>query len=297
MNKNDMVWAGLRRSPQYSPHSCERDAAIFREVERHLREAGRQVMSYDEDEWTEVQRQIPWDRCCGVFSMARHPHVLHGLAERERQGLPVFNSPTALLTLSRSELTVRCARAGVPVPHFVMVSTDVDASTVQTLSAVGFPLWLKRSEACAQVAADVSYAGSTDEALRTLRDFSARGIRQVMAVAHCPGDLVKFYGVGSTSFFHIQTVNPSQDFSKFGLEAHNGTPQGFHVKADALHAAADCASRATNILVYGGDAVISGDGTFRIIDFNDWPSFNSCRDEAGRMIARALLNNYEVTPI
>lgn len=290
MDKNKMKWVGLRRSPKFSPHSCERDEAIFCEVERNLQAAGQHTVSYSEDEWLDVKGQIPWGQCCGVFSMARHPHVLNELAGCEKQGVPVFNSPGALLSLSRSALTHRCRQAGVPVPPFTMVPTVVDATTLPVLLSVGFPLWLKRSEACAQVATDVSYAGDADEAFRALQEFSARGITQVMAVAHCCGDLVKFYGVSGTPFFHIRTVDPSQDFSKFGLEVHNGTPQGFPVEAGALHAAADRAARATNILIYGGDAVIAGDGTFRIIDFNDWPSFSPCCEQAGQMIARALLD-------
>ena len=42
--------------------------------------------------------------------------------------------------------------------------------------------------------------------------------------------------------------------------------------------------------VYGGDCVVSATGEIRIIDFNDWPSFARCREEAGPEIAKCIYN-------
>ena len=44
-----------------------------------------------------------------------------------------------------------------------------------------------------------------------------------------------------------------------------------------------------NVPVYGGDCVVSEDGSIRIIDFNDWPSFAPCREEAGFYIATKMV--------
>ena len=41
-------------------------------------------------------------------------------------------------------------------------------------------------------------------------------------------------------------------------------------------------------LLYGGDAVVSSEGDIRIIDFNDWPSFSACRDDAAKAIAARI---------
>ena len=46
--------------------------------------------------------------------------------------------------------------------------------------------------------------------------------------------------------------------------------------------------RSAKMTIYGGDCVISADGTLRIIDFNDWPSFARCREEAGGKIAECI---------
>ena len=42
--------------------------------------------------------------------------------------------------------------------------------------------------------------------------------------------------------------------------------------------------------IYGGDCIVSPDGEIRIIDFNDWPSFAPCREEAGPQIAKAIIS-------
>ena len=44
-----------------------------------------------------------------------------------------------------------------------------------------------------------------------------------------------------------------------------------------------------DVVVYGGDCIISPEGDIQIIDFNDWPSFAPCRNEAGPQIARRIM--------
>ena len=52
-------------------------------------------------------------------------------------------------------------------------------------------------------------------------------------------------------------------------------------------------AEAVGIDVYGGDCIVGSDGTFCMIDFNDWPSFSRCREEAAEAIASLVeeLNN------
>ena len=44
-----------------------------------------------------------------------------------------------------------------------------------------------------------------------------------------------------------------------------------------------------DVRIYGGDCIVSPEGDIRIIDFNDWPSFAPCRNEAAPHIAKAVL--------
>jgi hypothetical protein len=55
----------------------------------------------------------------------------------------------------------------------------------------------------------------------------------------------------------------------------------------------DEAAKILQIPVYGGDCIVSADGSFKIIDFNDWPSFSSCREDAARAIVSFIFKAYE----
>ena len=50
-------------------------------------------------------------------------------------------------------------------------------------------------------------------------------------------------------------------------------------------------SAAADVAIYGGDCIVRDDGSFALIDFNDWPSFARCREEAAAAICRLVENN------
>ena len=49
------------------------------------------------------------------------------------------------------------------------------------------------------------------------------------------------------------------------------------------------ASDVLEVKIYGGDCIVDRDGSIRIIDFNDWPSFAPCRQQAAPYIAKCVL--------
>ena len=55
-----------------------------------------------------------------------------------------------------------------------------------------------------------------------------------------------------------------------------------------LHGAAQSAAAALGLEVWGGDAIVDGE-QFKIVDFNDWPSFERVRASAAAAIARRAL--------
>jgi len=80
-------------------------------------------------------------------------------------------------------------------------------------------------------------------------------------------------------------VNPTDDgTTKFGDEQHNGIAHHYPFDLEALATTANRLAALAETPVYGGDAIITADGAFCIIDFNDWPSFSRCRDEAAKAI-------------
>jgi hypothetical protein len=87
-------------------------------------------------------------------------------------------------------------------------------------------------------------------------------IAHPVVTAHVAGTDLKFYGVADAFFY------PS---------GHPG-----------LRQAAVRLARQAGVSVYGGDAVVRPDGSFVIVDFNDWPSFSPCRDEAAAAISQLV---------
>lgn len=83
-----------------------------------------------------------------------------------------------------------------------------------------------------------------------------------VVTAHVVGTDLKFYGVADAFFY------PS------------GHPD--------LRQAAVRLARLVGVSVYGGDAVVCPDGSFVIVDFNDWPSFSPCCDDAAAAISQLV---------
>ena len=131
--------------------------------------------------------------------------------------------------------------------------------------------------------------GRIAEVENILADFRNRDIPVAVINEHLQGDLVKFYGVHGTDFFYWFYPSPCSH-SKFGLEKINGIAKGIPFSVEELKIQSDKAAEALNVPIYGGDCVVSADGTLRIIDFNDWPSFARCREEAGGKIAECIYN-------
>ena len=283
---------GISRGTRFSPNHVGNDAAIYNKVIEELLRMGHSVRSYAEDEFANASL----DELAGaslegtvesssdglpevVVTMARDKQTLARLLEWEARGVRIINSPRGILNCVRRPMTELLLAHKVPHPRSWIVATD-ELFPLE----VTFPCWLKRGDSHAMVKQDVCYASTRDEAIRVVADMRERGIHSVVINEHLVGDLVKFYGVQGNDFFHW--FYPSaESHSKFGLEAINGQAQGLPFDPAHLKQYADEAARVLDVPVYGGDAVVMADGSIRIIDFNDWPSFAPCREEAARAIA------------
>ena len=137
---------------------------------------------------------------------------------------------------------------------------------------------------------ELYYRGNREDGEVALQAFARRGIGSAVGLQHVPGDLIKFYGVEGTGFFYYYYPTAGGHFSKFGLERANGAPGGYAFDVAALKRTADRAARLSGLTVYGGDCIVRPAGDFCLIDFNDWPSFSLCKDEAAAAIAQKLFN-------
>jgi len=285
---------GVCRGNEFSPNCVDNDAAIMNAVKAQLEALGADVRLMCEKEFCRkaavLERTYGWPRCRvtvgvdGFFSMARSKQALDILGRIEEEGVPVVNSSLGVNRCIRRIMTERFVAGGIATPE-----SHVIGRNEKMVAGVHYPCWLKRGDGCAQQKEDTCYVQSQEEAERLLRDFWLRGITSVVVNEHLKGDLVKFYGVSGTDFFYWFYPSKCGHRSKFGLEVINGDAQGIAFDADALKAEADKAADMLRVPVYGGDCVVGEDGTVKIIDFNDWPSFAPCRDEAAFYIATKMI--------
>ena len=255
----------IRRAEQFSPHAVENDRAILEAVALRLSALGHTVTKVDE---ASLASSLAADKPDFIFSMARLPASLHLL---QASGIKVVNAPQGVSQCARRQVQAFMASLGIPYP------TDSGPH--------GY--WLKRADAAAQTADDVVYARDLQTLASAKAAMQARGIRDYLVSPHVEGDLVKFYGVSATGFFRY--YYPTDDgLSKFGLEQLNGQAHHYPFVVTDLQTKSEALAAAVGLQIYGGDMIVTNDGSWYMIDFNDWPSFSRCREEAAEAIARLI---------
>jgi len=291
-----MIVIGIAREERFSPNSVEKDRAIMvavmaqmqgrtlseEDVKRHgtmlseadmkkggiiLSEADILAAAAEAERHGEEYHLPDADL---YLSMARGERLLALLREKEAQGRVVMNPTEGVEACRRSRVEALMRRHHLPLPP----------------QESGEGYWLKRGDGAAQEAADVVFCEDRQALAVAEQAFRERGIADMVVQAHVRGDLVKFYGVEPAGFFRYFYPGDDGD-SKFGDEERNGKPRHYFFQRQQLQATAELLSRLAKVPVYGGDAIVKADGDFVLIDFNDWPSFSRCKDEAARAIAFA----------
>lgn len=252
----------IQRAERFSPNSVEKDRAILEAVGARLAATGHQV-----DYVSEEQPYAP-ERYDRILSMGRLPETLERL-----RGLNTINSSRGIENCARCKLEQIMIKQGMPM--------------APKEGSDGY--WLKRGDAAAQSKDDVQFATTRSELSEKIAAFEKRGIAEYTVSAHVKGDLVKFYGVEGTGFFRY--YYPTDDGeSKFGDEQRNGMARHYPFEAEALQNCVEQLAKAVGTKVYGGDCIVDEKGKYYIIDFNDWPSFSRCREDAADAIASLIMN-------
>jgi hypothetical protein len=279
----EITIAGIMRAGAYSPNHIGNDAAIFNAAADHLRKRGCIVNIYSEEQFIADEVTEPV-----IVNMCREMKSIHKLQELEQKGALVINSGFGIENCTRERMTRILVGSNIPYPESLIVNTDEGVTA--TLKKAGFTqCWIKRGDFHAMHKEDVSYVRHPEEALEVLQEYFLRGIKRAVINRHLVGDLIKFYGVQGTPFF-FWFYPFDLGHSKYGHEAINGKSQGLEFDKEKLRAICQNASEVLDVKVYGGDCIISPEGDIRIIDFNDWPSFAPCRQEAAPHIAKCILN-------
>ena len=277
--------AGIVRGNCYSPNHVGNDAAVFNETIRHLELAGYEVTTYTEEDVLNREVLEPV-----IFTMARSKEVVEKLKEYENRGAVVVNSGYGISNCTREQMTRLLVDNNIPHPRSIITPTK-DHHIAQRLKEEGMDnCWIKRGDLHAIHREDVTYVRHIEEAEGILSEYALRGIPNAVINEHLVGDLVKFYGVAGSDFFYwFYPFN--MNHSKFGHEQINGKATGIAFSVEDMHAICERSAQVLKVKIYGGDCIISPEGEIRIIDFNDWPSFAPCRDQAAPHIARCIIES------
>ncbi len=251
----------IYRQTRFSPNSVEKDASIIEAVGNKLTKKGHKVSYVKEDELIDIESPDL------ILTMGREKRTLEVLKKKEQEGIKVINSPKSIIACQRSNVDYLMRTNSIP--------------TAPKEGEDGF--WIKRGDMAAQEINDVVFVASNREKEKTIKEFSKRGITNITITAHVKGDCLKFYGVLSTNFFWYFYPTDFGD-TKFGNEKINGRASHFEFSLESLKKDVEKLALLTGTYIYGGDCIIRQDGSYAIIDFNDWPSFSRCKEEAASAI-------------
>lgn len=269
------------RAGAYSPNHIGNDTAIFNIVADQLRKRGMLVNIYSEEKFLAgyVNEDI-------IINMCREPESIQRLQELEDEGKLVINSGYGIDNCTRERMTRILIGNGIPYPDSLIVNTD--EHIIDKLNEAGIErCWIKRGQIHAKHREDISYARHQQEAQEVVQEYFMRGISRAVINRHIDGDLIKFYGVQGTQFFH--TLYPFDTKLSNENVAINGQPRGYNFDKTLFEATCRKAADAMGVVIFGGDAIVDAEGKFTIIDFNDWPSFAPCRQQAGVAIAKSVM--------
>ena len=197
---------GLYREKLYSPGRHQsNDARLLDQIAHRLREREFAVDLLTLAEAADVRSEATI-----VLSMCQGRDALETLADWEREGTTLINSPRAALNTHRDRLPALMTDAGVPFPQTELISATHNAP-LRSL-AINGGIWLKRGDVHASVTADVQWIDSPERLRAGLADFGKRGIKRAAVQAHRAGDEIKFYGIAEGGFFHWLYAGAAQEF-------------------------------------------------------------------------------------
>lgn len=279
----DIKIAGIMRAGAYSPNHIGNDAAIFNLTCEQLRKRGCEVKVYSEEQF--IAGAVTEDI---IINMCREQRSISLLQQLEDKGTLVINSGYGIENCTRERMTRILLGSNIPYPESLIVNTDEVVKDAMRKAKMD-RAWIKRGDFHAMHKEDVSYVRHPEEAQEVLQEYFLRGIKRAVINRHLVGDLIKFYGVRDTPFFYW--FYPfDEGHSKYGHEAINGHSKGIEFDVAILRHICANAADVLDVRIYGGDCIVAPDGKIRIIDFNDWPSFAPCRNEAAPNIAKAIIN-------
>lgn len=282
---------GVKRKSKYSPNHVNNDEMIFNLTGEIMRQHGAEIEFCSEADFLKLDN-ISYQK---IFTMARDTKVVKKMQKLEKNGCTIINSPSGITNCFRSNLTRLLVNNHIPYPESRILNTllpDMDQLD-DSIGDKGY--WIKRGDFHAIHREDVTFVATKEEAKQILKEFHLRNIPDAVVSKNLIGDLVKFYGVSSSGFFYWFYPYDHNHYKFKDYETINGKSNYYDFDVNKLQQITQEASEIVQVPIYGGDAIIEKDGTISIIDFNDWPSFAPCRDEASKYIAAYLMNQFKIS--
>jgi hypothetical protein len=274
---------GIFREALHSPGRVFDDFEILCLTGDMLRREGLEVEFFKPEQIARFEGWWDGPRPEIVFLMCEQERMLKPVSEWERRGTIVINSVKSIRNTYRHRMIPLLSSSALLFPKSALVSTLAPLGGANLRSfhpnGGGWPLWIKRGDVHNTQVGDVSMARSRGEIRALLTAFQSRGVAQAALQEHIEGDLVKLYGVGQSGeswfrwFYHKEQELKRYSFSERELR-------------DVFFRAA----KVLDLEIFGGDAVVTSDGSIYLIDINAWPSFALYRQEASRAIARHILS-------
>ena len=264
---------GIYREKRFSPGAhAAGDAEILELTQAALERAGYQTTLIAPETLPTMPPSAPV-----VFSMCQSFEALAVLQAWEQQGVLVLNTPAAVRACYRLALVTALSQTTLLFPRSVVVPLDETASPGTHCPALPESIagwWVKRGDVHAMQSDDVLFVRHAADLLAQLTRLRQRGIGHAVVQEHIAGQEWKFYAVRGHGVLHALAPH---DTHCLPLDyAH-------------LNTLAQQASEALGLDIYGGDCLMTSDGTLYLIDINDWPSFRGCRPVAATHIAQHIL--------
>lgn len=271
------------RSADYSPNLSGADAMILQSVANKLRSEGAIVTLMAEDEF--LSSSI---NCSMLLSMSRSEAALEKMQMLSDNGILVINSAKSIRNCTRLNIHKISEGKGISLPKYTLLNTSATENIKQ--KNLTYPLWLKLQDTPAVSRDDICFVTTEQKLIGALNNFANRGIKSILAEEHLQGDLIKFYSVAGTKFIHTSYPTLS-GYSKFGCEEHNDPIKKIPFSIELLYEMSQKLALMTGLRIFGGDCIISPQGEHFLIDFNDWPSFSICREEASFAMVEMIKND------
>ncbi len=264
---------GIYREKRFSPGAhAAGDAEILELTRAALERAGYQTTLIAPESLPTLSPPAPV-----VFSMCQSLEALAVLQTWEAQGILVLNTPAAVRACYRLPLVTALSQTTLPFPRSVVIPLDETKSTAalcHTLPENTAGWWVKRGDVHAMQSDDVLFVRHTADLPAQLARLRQRGIGHAIVQEHIAGQEWKFYAVRGHGVLHAfaphETHCPPIDYARLNTLSRQ-------------------ASEILGLDIYGGDCLMTSDGTLYLIDINDWPSFRGCRPVAATHIAQHIL--------